>query len=440
MLRDNASSKPVVAVPDVTYRFPMSAWPLADAEFGVVGAAPSQDAAGTSRSPVCHAEVATATVVVPLLHPFRVWRWAGIHSAAFDRARLRSALHLTTSGTLLASDDAVCTLASIPTRRVAIAAWTTLLAVVVTPVATIAALVTSDASSLGATAWLAAAFLVVLAACVWAAQNIAQRRRWPAAVSGEFELGNLAARVEGTGAGGRLLDHALDRVEGRGGTVILRVQLGNERALRLYRSRSFVESDLAPRKSGEIVMERVRRARSRVNPPSGTIDVLLVLTAVGVVVGSAAILPSSPLSVAATGSTLGCLLAASFMDRREGRVPNELLVLGALLAFVASDAAGTVASSGLGALVAATPLLLLHLVDPSALGFGDVKFAAVGGGLIASISWPSAVLVPLVALAIAAAIRLGGHRDARPFAPDLMLATTAGLIAATALQSTGGLQ
>ncbi|MEL6894245.1 MAG: hypothetical protein AAFP84_21820, partial [Actinomycetota bacterium] len=85
-------------------------------------------------------------------------------------------------------------------------------------------------------------------------------------------------------------------------------------------------------------------------------------------------------------------------------------------------------------------LLLIHLADPTALGFGDVKFAAVSGGLIASIAWSAAALVPLVALVFAAARRLGGHRDARPFAPDLMLATTVGLIAATALRSTGGFQ
>ncbi len=440
MLRNDVSLVPVVAVADVTYGLPMSAWPLADAEFGVVGAAPSQDAAGTSRSPVCPVEVATATLVVPLLHPFRVWRWAGIHSASFGRSRLRSALHLTTSGTLLASDDAVCTLAPIPIRRVAIVAWTTLLAVVFTPVATIAALVTSDASALGATAWLTAAFLVVLAVCVWAAQTIAQRRRWPAAVSGGFELCNLAAHVQGTGAGGRLLDHALDRVEGRGGTAKLRVQPENERALRLYRSRSFVQSDVAPRKSSEIVMERERGARSRVNPPSGAIDVLLVLTAAGVPAGLAATLPSSSLSIAAIGATLGCLLAASLVDRREGRIPNELLLLGALFAFVACDSSDRVVASVLGGLVAATPLLLIHLGDPTALGFGDVKFGAVSGGLIASVAWSAAVLVPLVALAVAAVRRLGGNRVARPFAPDLMLATNVALLAATALRTTGGLQ
>ena len=136
---------------------------------------------------------------------------------------------------------------------------------------------------------------------------------------------------------------------------------------------------------------------------------------------------------------LVALGAAAAMDQKAMRIPNVLLVIAAIFGAVAADAANVHVASLAGAGVAAAPLLLIHVLDPSALGFGDVKFAGTSGLVVGAIAWPVAVLVPLVALVSVTLARIAGSRKRRPFGPFLMISTSMALIAAAAFSAVGAL-
>ena len=86
---------------------------------------------------------------------------------------------------------------------------------------------------------------------------------------------------------------------------------------------------------------------------------------------------------------------------------------GALFGAVAADVTNAGLASLTGAGIAAARLLLIHLLDPGAIGFGDVKFAAASGLVVAAIAWPAAILVPLVGFVGVAIARIaGGDRPA----------------------------
>ncbi len=122
---------------------------------------------------------------------------------------------------------------------------------------------------------------------------------------------------------------------------------------------------------------------------------------------------------------------AAAVDLRSGRIPNSLVLLAALAGAVACDAANSGAGPAVaGAAMAAIPLLLIHLLDPNALGFGDVKLAAAGGLVVAAISWPAAIVVPLLALGVALGDRLVRPVGPRAFGPSLVFATAGALVAA----------
>lgn len=108
-------------------------------------------------------------------------------------------------------------------------------------------------------------------------------------------------------------------------------------------------------------------------------------------------------------ATLLPLSVAAWIDHREHRLPDAWVLAGATPIVVAAggwilagrvDAATAVA---LGAVLFAGPLLTLHLVAPTSLGFGDVKAGAVlggGGGLLS----PGLALVALCVASGAAAV------------------------------------
>ncbi|MCU0261392.1 MAG: prepilin peptidase, partial [Ilumatobacteraceae bacterium] len=78
---------------------------------------------------------------------------------------------------------------------------------------------------------------------------------------------------------------------------------------------------------------------------------------------------------------LAALTAAAAVDASRRRLPDELVGLGALalvpLLFT-EHRSGVV----LGAVLLAGPVLALHLASPERMGFGDVKAAAVLGGVV----------------------------------------------------------
>lgn len=117
-----------------------------------------------------------------------------------------------------------------------------------------------------------------------------------------------------------------------------------------------------------------------------------------------------PSAVAAGGVVGATGAAAAVADLRERRIPNEIVFAGLLAAavLIASTALGgtdPVVPRALGGAVAAgVPLLVVHLVDPDGLGFGDVKLAAVLGGVLGVVSW----VLGLLMLAAASVLALAG--------------------------------
>jgi leader peptidase (prepilin peptidase) / N-methyltransferase len=160
------------------------------------------------------------------------------------------------------------------------------------------------------------------------------------------------------------------------------------------------------------------------------------------VVATAAIAAAVTATLVFTGApfpaalTVAVTVPAAAVDLRERRLPDAWLAaaLGVLLFGLA--AAGATVSTSLddrlaaalaGALAMATPLLILHLLSPAAMGFGDVKAASVLGAALGTVDWR----LTLAALAVAAgtATVFGALRRSPtlPFGPFLVLGAAVAL-------------
>src|SRR3954452_23113388 len=123
--------------------------------------------------------------------------------------------------------------------------------------------------------------------------------------------------------------------------------------------------------------------------------------------------------------------AAALADWRTQRVPDSMVIaaLAPALLTVAMDATpmDRVLAAVVGAGAMALPLLLVHLVSPAAIGFGDVKLSAVLGCAVGVV----APRLALPALAAAAGLTLlvacCRRRAAVPFTPGLVVGAAAAL-------------
>ncbi len=117
------------------------------------------------------------------------------------------------------------------------------------------------------------------------------------------------------------------------------------------------------------------------------------------------------------GITVGSVgVTVTLVDIRERRIPDEIVLAGFVAAVaivvVVSVTSGQVVGSALaGAAAAGLPLLVVHLVDPNGLGFGDVKLGAVLGALLGIVAW----VLGLLLLAAAPVVALVGVALVRPW-------------------------
>ena len=100
--------------------------------------------------------------------------------------------------------------------------------------------------------------------------------------------------------------------------------------------------------------------------------------------------------------------AGAWTDLRTHRLPNRLAAAGVcfvalVVALAESGAANLAGRALLGAAVSAAPLLVVHLIQPEGLGFGDVKYAAVLGLFVGILGWPLLLAVWTIAAAVAIA-------------------------------------
>lgn len=156
---------------------------------------------------------------------------------------------------------------------------------------------------------------------------------------------------------------------------------------------------------------------------------LVSAAATGAVVPSASHLfgDLDVVSGAAVASSAAWIFAAARRDIIGRALPGLHLASGLLPVLMAAAVhvlRGSMTAPGhasIGAAVMSVPLLACHLVDPRALGFGDVKAAAVIGaalGLVVSpLSVATALVVAVMAFVATAALR---SRSAMSFGPFLL--------------------
>lgn len=132
----------------------------------------------------------------------------------------------------------------------------------------------------------------------------------------------------------------------------------------------------------------------------------------------------------ASGVALAALLPAVLVDVIDRRLPNRLVAAAALCGaaallgewiVVGIDAPGFDWSGAvIGVAAMAGPLLIMHIAAPAALGFGDVKAAAVAGAALGLVH----PILGLVALAIGSAatalVGLAQRRRNVVFGPGLV--------------------
>jgi leader peptidase (prepilin peptidase)/N-methyltransferase len=159
--------------------------------------------------------------------------------------------------------------------------------------------------------------------------------------------------------------------------------------------------------------------------PRATRWASIVAAALALTVGALAACYSTP-KTAIVLTAWACLaLAAAVVDARTGRLPDSLVVSGLVVAAVASAFGSDAGQATAGAMWFGLPMLVVHLMRPDGLGFGDVKLAATLGAGIGLVAPP--LVVPAFLLAAISHAGLGafvraGNRP-MPFGPALALSS-----------------
>ncbi len=128
-------------------------------------------------------------------------------------------------------------------------------------------------------------------------------------------------------------------------------------------------------------------------------------------------------------------LPAAVVDIRERRLPDRWVTFAAgvlaATAWAAWVSGRSVDLSGmaLGAAAMAGPILVLHLVSPESMGFGDVKASLVLGATVGSVDWRLTVGALTLAAGLAATIGIVGRMRTIPFGPFLVMGSAIALAA-----------
>ena len=412
-----------------TYGTAMSAWPGAHAGFGVDGAAPNGSPAGTDslrlRPIPAHDYFSTLRAV---------WAASAIHADAFGIRRWRSRLAIAAAVQMRHEGSAICSLTPVVRRSLIPILVVILVALMAVPSVAISLGDAAELGLVGRVVWLVSTNALAVAAIVVVTNLVILACRWGRTSGATFEVSNFANGAPSNGDARALLTRLVAEADVGAHHLVLRVAVTNDRALALYRRHGFSETSES---SGYIRMERGPR-RAGIN--SRQVRPLLLVAVVvysGLVI--AAMEPRAPLLIAALAAALVALGVAAAIDHCTMRIPNMLLFIAAMFGAVATDATNAGLAPVAGAGVAAAPLALIHLLDPRALGFGDVKFAATSGLIVGALAWPAATLVPLLGLISVAIVRVAGRRQPRAFGQYLMAATLVALATAATLSTSGAI-
>jgi leader peptidase (prepilin peptidase)/N-methyltransferase len=117
------------------------------------------------------------------------------------------------------------------------------------------------------------------------------------------------------------------------------------------------------------------------------------------------------------------------VDLRERRIPTPLVAAAAIAAVVSvaitsiENSSWSVTARALGgAALVGGAFLIVHLLHPAGLGFGDVRLATLAGGLVAygTGNLTVAVATATVAAVAAALVTIAARSRSAPFAPFLI--------------------
>ena len=162
---------------------------------------------------------------------------------------------------------------------------------------------------------------------------------------------------------------------------------------------------------------------------------------VAVAVSVTAVLVFGDASHRAATLAVAAMSPAAIVDIRERRLPDRWVGFAACIVATATWAAWVfgqfvdVSGMLLGAAAMAGPILVLHLVSPASMGFGDVKAAVVLGAAIGSVDWELAVGALTLAAGLAATIGVVGRIRTIPFGPFLVLGSAMALVAGMFMRS-----
>ncbi len=185
---------------------------------------------------------------------------------------------------------------------------------------------------------------------------------------------------------------------------------------------------------------RCASCRTRISPRYPLIEaaaggLFAVTTAWALASGHGLLLPAL-LYLAAAG------LALAAIDLELHRLPNAIVLpsypVVAILLTAAAWGTGdwwALVRAGIGAAALFAFYLLLVLVYPAGMGWGDVKLAGVLGGVLAFVGWPALIVGAFAGFvfgAVAAigviATRRGTGKSALPFGPFMLLGAAAGIV------------
>ncbi len=154
-----------------------------------------------------------------------------------------------------------------------------------------------------------------------------------------------------------------------------------------------------------------------------------------VAIGSIVVAAAVGVAPIAGASAIAVLVPAAVVDVEQRRLPDAWVGAGLILLVVAVAVEGAIGQpidAGnvvVGALAMALPLLMLHLVSPTSMGFGDVKAAVVLGAAVGTIDWRLGAVALCVAALTAAVTGLLTRRHTIPFGPFLVLGAGLALLA-----------
>lgn len=138
----------------------------------------------------------------------------------------------------------------------------------------------------------------------------------------------------------------------------------------------------------------------------------------------------------AAAVTVALLVASALVDVIDRRLPNRMvgaaLMGGTVVAFGTVLVGGEIdlRSAAIGALAFAGPVLAMHLVAPSSMGFGDVKIGCVLGAAVGLIHPAYGLVALTTGSLIGAVVGLVARRRTIAFGPALVAGALAVLLLA----------